>query len=73
MSGVLDRRWKVYKDPGGPVSSRWEPSAVDRLAALEDPELAARIEEWDKDHPVFEFTTFDMVSDSATPGAHPPC
>lgn len=61
------------KDPGGPVfpRSRWEPSAVDRLAALEDPELAKRIEAWDEAHPVYEFTTFDMVAGSATPGCVP--
>ena len=74
---VLDNKWTVYEDPtypaGGPVmfpSSRWEPSAVDRLAALEDPKLAARIEAWDELHSS-QFEPFDMVPDPATPNAVP--
>jgi hypothetical protein len=52
--------------------SRWEPSAVDRLAALEDPKLAARIEAWDEARS-FMFEPFDMVADPATPNAIPGC
>lgn len=71
---VLDNNWVIYKDPvyppGSPLLFRpiLPPSAVERLAALEDPEIAERIKKWDERH---QFKTLDMLPDPAVPNAIP--
>ena len=78
---VLNNNWKVYTDPTYPradplmFSPRFPPSAVERMAALEDPEIAARIKAWDEARAryfaSFQFETVDFVADESCPKAYP--
>lgn len=45
-----------------------EPSAVERLGGLTDPEIQKRIDEWDNR---YNFEPLDMVADPAVAGAVP--
>jgi len=52
------------------ASRRLEPSAVERLAAIEDPEIKKRVEDWDRRN-TLQLNTLDLVPDPSTPGAVP--
>lgn len=47
---ALNDKWKVYKDPLFPSGGPPEPSVVDRIASLDDPEsaVAKRVADYDK-------------------------
>lgn len=73
---LLNKNWIIYKDPTFPRADPLvfrpplPPSAVERLAALEDPEIAARIKKWD-DAQGFDLRSFDFVADPSLPKAYP--
>jgi len=79
---VLDNNWRIYKDPTYSRADnlplmfkpRLPPSAVERLAALEDPVIAERIKKWDEARALgdkFELRSIDFVADEACPRAYP--
>lgn len=78
---LLGKKWRIYKDPVYPPDTSpfmfrplLPPSAVERMAALEDPEIAARIKKWDDARDAegkFKLTSFDFVADLSLPKAYP--
>jgi len=56
----------IAVESSGPL----EPSAVERLAAIEDPEIKKRVDAWDRRN-TLHLAPFDPVPDPSAPGAVP--
>jgi len=74
-TGAFKLTWDKTPAKGTPITATyealaWAPSIIDRIASIENAELAKRIAKWDEDNS-FKFVVFDVVPDPAVPNAYP--